>query len=95
MQAPNSSMNGTTFPPQEDMNVILECVILTFIILCILFGNSLVCIAFATDRKLQTTTNCFVVSLAFSDIVVALVVIPVYMSMQLSKFVLFDMILYT
>ncbi|NXV81977.1 DRD3 protein, partial [Atlantisia rogersi] len=46
------------------------------LILAIIFGNVLVCIAVLRERTLQTTTNYLVVSLAVADLLVATLVMP-------------------
>ncbi|XP_073087747.1 D(3) dopamine receptor isoform X2 [Manis javanica] len=46
------------------------------LILAIVFGNGLVCVAVLRERSLQTTTNYLVVSLAVADLLVATLVMP-------------------
>ncbi|NXG60880.1 DRD3 protein, partial [Hemiprocne comata] len=46
------------------------------LILAIIFGNVLVCLAVLKERALQTTTNYLVVSLAVADLLVATLVMP-------------------
>ncbi|NWI58909.1 DRD3 protein, partial [Calyptomena viridis] len=46
------------------------------LILAIIFGNVLVCMAVLRERTLQTTTNYLVVSLAVADLLVATLVMP-------------------
>ncbi|NXO71875.1 DRD3 protein, partial [Phainopepla nitens] len=46
------------------------------LILVIIFGNVLVCLAVLRERTLQTTTNYLVVSLAVADLLVATLVMP-------------------
>ncbi|NXN98070.1 DRD3 protein, partial [Rhinopomastus cyanomelas] len=46
------------------------------LILAIIFGNMLVCLAVLRERTLQTTTNYLVVSLAVADLLVATLVMP-------------------
>ncbi|XP_056594411.1 D(3) dopamine receptor [Triplophysa dalaica] len=48
----------------------------SLIILAIVFGNVLVCMAVVRERSLQTTTNYLVVSLAVADLLVASLVMP-------------------
>ncbi|CAF1619926.1 unnamed protein product, partial [Didymodactylos carnosus] len=42
-------------------------------------GNILVCLAITRERKLQNTTNYFLMSLAIADCMVALLVMPMGM----------------
>ena len=42
-------------------------------------GNLLVCLAIARERKLQNTTNYFLMSLAIADCLVAILVMPMAM----------------
>ncbi|NWY01921.1 DRD3 protein, partial [Nothoprocta ornata] len=46
------------------------------LILAIIFGNVLVCLAVLRERTLQTTTNYLVVSLAVADLLLATLVMP-------------------
>nr|XP_023407538.1 D(3) dopamine receptor isoform X2 [Loxodonta africana] len=46
------------------------------LILAIVFGNGLVCVAVLRERALQTTTNYLVLSLAVADLLVATLVMP-------------------
>ncbi|NXB11620.1 DRD2 protein, partial [Cnemophilus loriae] len=51
-------------------------VLLTLLIFVIVFGNVLVCMAVSRERALQTTTNYLIVSLAVADLLVAMLVMP-------------------
>ncbi|NWU19354.1 DRD2 protein, partial [Dyaphorophyia castanea] len=51
-------------------------VLLTLLIFVIVFGNVLVCMAVSRERALQTTTNYLIVSLAVADLLVATLVMP-------------------
>lgn len=57
------------------------------LILAIIFGNVLVCLAVLRERALQTTTNYLVVSLAVADLLVATLVMPwvVYLEVSASE----------
>ncbi|XP_048396817.1 D(3) dopamine receptor [Stegostoma tigrinum] len=46
------------------------------LIFAIIFGNVLVCLAVLREKSLQTTTNYLVVSLAVADLLVAILVMP-------------------
>jgi len=48
----------------------------SLLILAIVFGNVLVCIAVLREKALQTTTNYLIVSLAVADLLVATLVMP-------------------
>lgn len=49
-----------------------------------IFGNGLVCAAFATNKRLRILTNYYVVSLAVSDILVGSINIPLWMYIRSS-----------
>ncbi|KAL2084079.1 hypothetical protein ACEWY4_019597 [Coilia grayii] len=51
-------------------------VLLVLVIFCVVFGNVLVCVAVSRERALQTTTNYLIVSLAVSDLLLATLVMP-------------------
>lgn len=50
-----------------------------------IFGNGLVCVAFATNKRLRILTNYYVVSLAVSDILVGSINIPLWMYIRSSE----------
>ncbi|XP_020017163.1 D(2) dopamine receptor isoform X2 [Castor canadensis] len=50
--------------------------LLTLLIFIIIFGNVLVCMAVSREKALQTTTNYLIVSLAVADLLVATLVMP-------------------
>ncbi|XP_076833196.1 dopamine receptor D2a isoform X2 [Brachyhypopomus gauderio] len=50
--------------------------LLTLLIFVIVFGNVLVCMAVSREKALQTTTNYLIVSLALADLLVATLVMP-------------------
>lgn len=55
------------------------------LILAIVFGNGLVCVAVLKERALQTTTNYLVVSLAVADLLVATLVMPWVVYLEVSE----------
>ncbi|CAL8324488.1 unnamed protein product [Boreogadus saida] len=61
-------------------------ILYSLLILAIVFGNVLVCLAVVRERALQTTTNYLVVSLATADLLVASLVMPwaVYLESMMS-----------
>ncbi|KAE8607224.1 hypothetical protein XENTR_v10011084 [Xenopus tropicalis] len=48
------------------------------LIVCIICGNVLVCLSVCTEKALKTTTNYFIVSLAVADLLLAVLVLPLY-----------------
>lgn len=78
--------NGTadicndTLPFQEgDPDYNFAALVLgVFLILFIISGNLLVCLSVYTEKALKTTTNYFIVSLAVADLLLAILVLPLY-----------------
>ena len=56
---------------------------LAVIIFATAFGNLLLCLAVLTERRLQNMTNYFLTSLAVADLLVALLVMPLGMIIEL------------
>ncbi|KAM9334767.1 dopamine receptor D4 related sequence [Symphorus nematophorus] len=48
------------------------------LILVIILGNVLVCLSVLTERSLKTATNYFIISLAVADLLLAMLVLPLY-----------------
>ncbi|XP_069575919.1 histamine receptor H2a isoform X1 [Brachyistius frenatus] len=59
-------------------------VILSLLILLTVSGNVLVCLAVCTSRRLRCLTNCFIVSLAVTDMLLGLLVLPFSALLQLN-----------
>jgi len=51
-----------------------------------LFGNALVCLSVCTERGLHTATNYFIVSLAIADIMVAILVMPLAVYVEVGTY---------
>ncbi|XP_077479980.1 D(3) dopamine receptor [Stigmatopora argus] len=62
--------------PGDDGERNYYAMLYSLLILAIVFGNVLVCLAVLRERSLQTTTNYLVVSLAVADLLVASLVMP-------------------
>ncbi|KAJ8332991.1 hypothetical protein SKAU_G00418870 [Synaphobranchus kaupii] len=67
----NYSSPSPSSPPYN-----FYAVLLVLLIFCVVFGNVLVCLAVSRERALQTTTNYLIVSLAVSDLLLATLVMP-------------------
>lgn len=59
-------------------------IILTVLILITVAGNVVVCLAVGLNRRLRNLTNCFIVSLAVTDLLLGLLVLPFSAFYQLS-----------
>uniref|UniRef100_A0A8C6S3K6 Dopamine receptor D2 like n=1 Tax=Neogobius melanostomus TaxID=47308 RepID=A0A8C6S3K6_9GOBI len=70
------SPNCTVPPPLASPPYNFYAVLLVLLIFCVVFGNVLVCVAVSRERALQTTTNYLIVSLAVSDLLLAVLVMP-------------------
>lgn len=58
--------------------------ILSLLILLTVGGNVLVCLAVCASRRLRCLTNCFIVSLAVTDLLLGLIVLPFSALLQLN-----------
>ena len=78
---PNTSINDSVVDTTRGTasRVVGSC-ILIFLDLAALVGNSLVCLAFYRKPSLRTVTNYFVLSLALTDMSIAVLVIPLNIS---------------
>uniref|UniRef100_A0A8C1X599 Dopamine receptor D2 like n=1 Tax=Cyprinus carpio TaxID=7962 RepID=A0A8C1X599_CYPCA len=82
---PDSSPSLSSFLPQTNCSVSpspssppynFYAVLLVLLIFCVVFGNVLVCVAVSREKALQTTTNYLIVPLAVSDLLLATLVMP-------------------
>ncbi|KAJ8343255.1 hypothetical protein SKAU_G00305840 [Synaphobranchus kaupii] len=76
MQA-NLTGSNHTVAPNTDYNfpALVFGILLIFVIIC---GNLLVCLSVYTEKALKTTTNYFIVSLAVADLLLAVLVLPLF-----------------
>ncbi|XP_036385080.1 beta-1 adrenergic receptor-like [Megalops cyprinoides] len=72
----NSTTNSSSVGPIHPAGGPWLALVITVIILVIVAGNMLVIIAIARTSQLQTTTNLFIASLAFADLIVGGLVVP-------------------
>ncbi|XP_050396062.1 5-hydroxytryptamine receptor 1 [Patella vulgata] len=82
----NDSAPQDTGPPPAPYPLWVE-IIIAVIIVCLIIGtvvgNSLVCIAVGIVKRLQSPSNLLIVSLAVSDLLVALLVMPFAMFLDI------------
>ncbi|KAG7271923.1 hypothetical protein CRUP_024573 [Coryphaenoides rupestris] len=62
-------------PDRHNYPALVLGVVLIVVIMC---GNVLVCVSVWTEKALKTTTNYFIVSLAVVDLLLALLVLPLF-----------------
>ncbi|CAF2908878.1 unnamed protein product [Rotaria sp. Silwood2] len=77
-----NEQNSTLFNieiPQPIVRIMWYRFLLIIIIFVTAAGNLLVCLAIARERKLQNTTNYFLMSLSIADCLVAILVMPMGM----------------
>ncbi|XP_023647066.1 dopamine receptor D4 related sequence [Paramormyrops kingsleyae] len=73
----NVTLNATREQNQVQYNY-LALVLGVPLVLIIILGNVLVCLSVLTERSLKTATNYFIVSLAVADLLLAVLVLPLY-----------------
>lgn len=66
------------------LSSVLLGVLLSLLILLTVGGNVLVCLAVCASRRLRCLTNCFILSLAVTDLLLGLLVLPFSALLQLS-----------
>ncbi|XP_038154549.1 dopamine receptor D2a [Cyprinodon tularosa] len=72
----NGTWHFNETKPEHSHHYNYYAMLLTLLIFVIVFGNVLVCIAVSREKALQTTTNYLIVSLAVADLLVATLVMP-------------------
>lgn len=80
----NVMLNSSLGPAVEDGVRNYYAMLYSLLILAIVFGNVLVCMAVVREKSLQTTTNYLVVSLAVADLLVASLVMPWVVYLEVS-----------
>ncbi|XP_074148261.1 histamine H2 receptor isoform X1 [Sminthopsis crassicaudata] len=64
---------------------VLIGMVLIFLILITVLGNVVVCLAVGLNRRLRSLTNCFIVSLAITDLLLGLLVLPFSAACELGQ----------
>ena len=77
----NSNATNTLTHPQHSKSTMASLIIMAVVIF---IENVTVCALFAANQKLRITTNVFVISLAISDLFVAVLFVPVYLATPVS-----------
>lgn len=77
------------FAKTPEVGFIVTAVLVTLIMIVIVVGNMLVCIAIATEKSLKTTQNWFIASLAVSDFLIGLLIMPFSLARELMGYWIF------
>lgn len=88
--SPSLTLSNCTSPsPGSPPRYNFYAMLLVLLIFCVVFGNVLVCLAVSRERALQTTTNYLIVSLAVSDLLLATLVMPwgVYLEVKTPNYI--------
>ncbi|XP_013793516.1 alpha-2A adrenergic receptor-like [Limulus polyphemus] len=86
----NTVWNGSPYPSGYSfLHIILTALFVTCIMVVIVVGNMLVCIAIATEKTLKTIQNWFIASLAVSDFLVGLIIMPFSLANELMGYWIF------
>ena len=86
MNISNDSATTTPVLFVTDPVNITSAVAVGLVIVLTIFGNAIVCASFYTFRDLRTICNYFIISLAISDILVAILGMPFWLVLQLTDF---------
>ncbi|KAI1306027.1 Alpha-2C adrenergic receptor [Halotydeus destructor] len=71
------------------LGIVLLGFFITVIMIMIVVGNLLVCIAISTEKSLKTVQNWFIASLAVSDLLLGLVIMPFSLAYELMGYWIF------
>ena len=86
----NGRFNMTGYPSgYQTWQVVLISVLVVFIMASIIIGNLLVIVAIFSEYTLQCIQNWFVASLAVSDLMLGLIVMPFSLSQEVVGYWLF------
>ncbi|GFS86119.1 alpha-2C adrenergic receptor [Nephila pilipes] len=85
--------DGSVYPSgYSHLGIILTSFFVTVIMILIVVGNMLVCIAIATEKALKTVQNWFIASLAVSDFLVGLIIMPFSLAKEVMGYWIFGRI---
>jgi len=74
------------------LSIILLAFFITCIMILIVVGNLLVCIAISTEKSLKTVQNWFIASLAVSDLLLGCVIMPFSLAYELMGYWIFGQV---
>lgn len=84
---------GKPFPSgYTQLAIVLLAFFLTCIMILVVVGNLLVCIAIATEKSLKPVQNWFIASLAVSDLLIGLVIMPFSLARELMGYWMFGQV---
>lgn len=73
----------------SQLSIVLLAFFLTCVIILVVVGNLLVCIAIATEKSLKPVQNWFIASLAVSDLLLGLIIMPFSLARELMGYWMF------
>jgi hypothetical protein len=76
----------------DDLAIVVLAFFITCIMILIVVGNMLVCIAIATEKSLKPVQNWFIASLAVSDFLLGLVIMPFSLTRELMGYWMFGQV---
>jgi len=84
------SWDRTPYPSgYSQLSIVVLAFFITCIMILIVVGNMLVCIAIATEKSLKPVQNWFIASLAVSDFLLGLVIMPFSLARELMGYWMF------
>lgn len=82
--------DGFPYPSRySKLSFVVTAFVVTCIMVLIVVGNMLVCIAIATEKTLKTIQNWFIASLAVSDFLIGLIIMPFSLAKELMGYWIF------
>lgn len=87
---PDDPWDGSPYPSRySKLSFVATAFVVTCIMILIVVGNMLVCIAIATEKTLKTIQNWFIASLAVSDFLIGLIIMPFSLAKELMGYWIF------
>lgn len=81
----STDFNNDTLPAAAVTDYNFPALIFGILLIVIITGgNVLVCLSVYLEKALKTTTNYFIVSLAFADLLLAVLVLPLFVYAEVS-----------